>query len=145
MQHVAVKLVFFIPKTNALAAEIVHGGRDPEKMLEELRCDIFVNMILARELERDAHQVEGKHSHPAGAVALLEMAAVGKRRVAIEHADVVEPEKTALENIIALGVFAVHPPCERDQHLVENCLQKCTIAFAGLFALDLIDAPSGPG
>ena len=114
-------------------------------MLEEFGRDIFVNVILARELDRDPHQVETKHSHPTRAVTLLEVRAIVKSVVAIEHADVVEPEKTALENIIALGVFAVHPPCERDQHLVENCLQKCAIAFAGLFALDLIDAPSGPG
>src|SRR5437867_6222122 len=110
-------------------------------MLEKFRRDIFVNVIFARELDRDSHQIQTKHSHPAGAVALLEMGAVGKLRVAIEHANVVETEKAALKNILSLGVFAVHPPGERDQHFVENRFQKCAVAFAGLLALDLVNTP----
>src|ERR1700736_6462054 len=113
-------------------------------MLEKFGRDIFVNVILARELDRDSHQVQGKHSHPAGAVALLEMSAIVKNRAAIEHADVVETEKAALENIISLGVLAVYPPGERDEHFVENRFQKCAVAFSGLLALDLINAPRRP-
>src|SRR5256885_11797367 len=92
-------------------------------MFEEFGRDIFVDVILRRELDRDSHQVEGKHSHPTRAVALFEMAAVGKRVVAVEHADVIESEEPALEYILPLGVLAVHPPGERDQHLVENRFQ----------------------
>src|SRR5205807_7901325 len=99
MKHIVVKLVFFIPKADAFAAEIVHGGGDAEEMFEKLCRDIFVNVIFTRQLDRDAHQVKGKHSHPTSAIALLEMAAVGKARVAIEDADVIEPEESALENI----------------------------------------------
>src|SRR5438105_14903860 len=120
MKHIVVKLVFFIPKANAFAAEIVHGRGDAEKMFEKFGSDIFVSVIFARQLDRDAHQVERKHSHPAGAIALLEMAAVGKARVAIEDADVVESEESALENIFTFGVFPVHPPGEGDEHFVED-------------------------
>ena len=73
------------------------------------------------------------------------MAAIGECVVAIEHADVVEPEKAALENIVALGVLAIHPPGEGDQHFVEDRFQKRAIAFAGLFALDLVNTPRRPG
>ena len=142
MQHVIIKFVFLVPK--AAAAEAIHRRRDPEKVLEEFGRDIFVDVIFRRKLDRDSHQVEGKHSHPTRAVALFEMAAVGKRVVAVEHADVVESEEPALENILPFGVLAVHPPGERDQHLVENRFQKCAIAFAGLLAFDLIDTPGGP-
>ena len=102
-------------------------------------------MIFHCELERDPHQVEGKHSHPTRAVALLEMGAIRKTGVAVEHADVIESEKTALENIVIFGVFAVHPPGEGDKHFVENSFQKRAIAFAGLLALNLVDAPCRPG
>ena len=70
--------------------------------------------------------------------------AVGKRRVPIEDADVVEAEKTALENIVALGIFTIHPPGESDEQFVENCFEKCTIAFAGLLSLNLVNAPRRP-
>src|SRR5229473_819167 len=113
-------------------------------MLKKFRRDIFVNVIFARELDRDSHQIQTKHSHPAGAVALLEMGAVGKLRVAIEHTNVVETKKAALKYIFALGVFAVHPPGECDQHFVENRFQKCAVAFSGLFALDLVNTPRRP-
>src|ERR1700681_759962 len=113
-------------------------------MLEELCRDIFVNVIFSRELDRDSHQVEAEHSHPTSAVALLEMGAVVKNGVAIEHADIVESEKAALENVFPLGVLAVHPPGEGDQHFVENRFQKRAIAFSGLFMLDLINAPRRP-
>ena len=81
-------------------------------MLEEFRRDIFVDRIFARQLERHPHHVEAKHSHPAGAVALLEVAAVGQRRASVEDADVIETQKAALENILSFGILPVHPPGE---------------------------------
>ncbi len=145
VQHVVIKLVLFVPKPDTLSAEIVHGGGDAEEMLEKLGRDVFVNRIFTSELERDPHHVEAKHSHPAGAIALLEPAAVRERGVAVEYADIIEPEKTALENVVAFGIFAVHPPGEGDEHLVENSFQKCAVALAALFSFDLVNAPRRPG
>src|SRR2546430_206318 len=101
VQDIIVKLVLLVPKTDPAAADIVHCRGDAEKMFEELCGDIFINMILARELNRDPHQVKRKHSHPTGAIALLEMAPIGERGVSVEHTDVVEPEKAALENVLS--------------------------------------------
>src|ERR1700730_14445660 len=98
MQHVVIKFVLLIPKTDPAAAEIVHGCGNAKKMFEELGRDIFVNVIFHRELDRDAHQVEREHAHPTGTVALLEARAVRETGVAIEHADVVETEEAAFEN-----------------------------------------------
>src|SRR5206468_4586444 len=84
------------------------------------------------------------HSHPACAIALLESAAVRERRVAIEHANVVKPKETALEDVVAFGIFAVHPPGEGDEHFMENSFEECAITFAALFTLDLVNAPCCP-
>jgi hypothetical protein len=51
--------------------------------------------------------VEG---HPRRAVRLLEVAAGGERLGAVEDADVVEAEEAAREDVLSLGVLAVHPP-----------------------------------
>ena len=72
------------------------------------------------------------------------MAAVGERGAAIEDADVIEAEESAFENIFASGIFPIHPPGESDQQFVEDCFQKCAVAFAGLLALDLVNAPGRP-
>ena len=114
-------------------------------MFEKLRRDIFVNVIFERELKRNAHHVQAEHSHPARAVALFEMASIGKRVVPIEHANVIEPEKSALKDVVAFRVFAIHPPGEGDEHFVKDRLEKRAIAFAGFFSLDLINAPRRPG
>src|SRR6266404_4125962 len=106
-------------------------------MLKEFRGDVFVNVILPRQLNCDPQEVERKHSHPARTVALLKTSAVRKLCASIEDADVVESEKAALKDIVALRVLAIHPPGEGDEHFVENRFQKCAIASAVLFPLDL--------
>ena len=112
-KHIVVKFIFFIPKTDSFATQIVHRRGDAEEMFEELGRDVFVNVIFHRQFDRDTHQVERKHSHPTGAVALFQMSAVRKRSAAIEYADVVEAEESAFENIFAFGIFPIHPPGER--------------------------------
>ena len=145
MQHIVIKFLLFIPEPDPFAAQIVHGRRDREKVLKKLGRDIFVDRIFARQFQGHAHEVERKHSHPTCAVALFETAAIGKLGVAIEDPYVIEPEETALENVVPLRVFAVHPPGEGDQHFMEDRLEKGAVALAGLFAFDLINASGGPG
>jgi len=72
------------------------------------------------------------------------MAAIGERGAAIEYANVIKPEESAFENIFAFGILAIHPPGKGEQQFVKDCFQKCTVAFAGLFALDLENAPRRP-
>ena len=115
-------------------------------MLEELAGDVLVDVIVLGELERDAHQIERIHRHPAGAVGLVDVAAGRQLRAAVEHADVVEAEKSALEDVAAHGVLAVHPPGEIEHQLVEHALQEFQVALAPMvLAVDLEHAPGGPG
>src|ERR1700741_2241945 len=73
------------------------------------------------------------------------MAAIRETFVPIKDADVIEAEESALENVVTFRVLAINPPGERQQHFVEDRLQKCAVAFAGLFSLDLVNAPCCPG
>src|SRR5438093_1422500 len=81
------------------------------------------------QLERDAHQVERVHRHPGGAVGLVDVTAVRQLCVTVEDADVVEPEKPALENISALDVLAVDPPSEVQHQLMEDPFEKLAVPF----------------
>ena len=60
------------------------------------------------------------------------MAARRQRLAAVEDADIVEAEKTALKDVAALGVLAVDPPGEIQHQLVENAPEKSPIADAAL-------------
>src|SRR5437762_5487050 len=114
-------------------------------MFEKLGRDIFVNVIFTGEFNRNPHQVQRKHSHPTRTIALFKTAPVGKGGgVTIEYADVIEPEEFALEDIVTFGIFPIYPPGKCEQEFVEDRFQKCAVAFAGLFALDLEYAPGRP-
>ena len=145
LQQVEIKPFLFIPHAHAGAADIRHGARDVEEMLEEFRRHIFVGMVVQCQFQGDTHHVQREHGHPTGAVGLVEMPAFRQRRATIEDPDIVQPEETALEDIPPLCVLAVHPPGEVEQQLHEDAFQEEQIALtAGAFAVDLIDAPAPP-
>src|SRR5215469_4978766 len=97
MQQIVVKAVFFVPQRNAVGSEIVHGARDVHKVLEKLAGHVLVSGIIFGEFQRDGHHVQTKHTHPAGAVGLLEVSASRQRRGTVKDSDVIESQKTALE------------------------------------------------
>src|SRR4029077_17253668 len=45
----------------------------------------------------------------------------------IEGADVVEAQEPALEDVVALGVLAIHPPREIDEQLVEDAGEELEV------------------
>ena len=71
------------------------------------------------------------------------MAAGRQRTRTVEHADVVEPQEAAAENVFALGILAVHPPGEIQQKLLECAREKCPVTLA-VRRRDLVRAPARP-
>src|SRR6266480_4506033 len=113
-------------------------------MLEELRGHVFVNRIGLCEFQRHGKHREAIKSHPGGSVRLLEESASWQRLRTIENADVIEPEETAGEKIVTFGVFAVHPPGEIEQQLLECAFKKSAITLPARTS-HLVNAPGGPG
>src|ERR1700751_4425273 len=111
-------------------------------MFEKLRRDVFVDMIIERELERDAHQVERVHRHPGGAIGLVDIAAGRERGAAIEKADIVKAKKPALKDVVSFNVLAVHPPGEIEHQLMKDAFEESPVALAAvMLAVGFIDAP----
>ena len=73
------------------------------------------------------------------------MPARRERRRAIEYSDVVETEKTALEDVGAIRIFAVDPPSEVEKQFVKDFFKECAVADATDSAFNFVDAPGGPG
>ena len=71
-QNVVEKFVALVPELKVLPAHVLHRRADVCVVLEELRREALVRLVLFREFERDAHEVEAEHPHPAGRVGLFE-------------------------------------------------------------------------
>ena len=93
-------------------------------MLEKFAGDILVGPVFAGQFQRDRQHIEAIHAHPTGAVGLFDMAAGRQRGAAVEDADIVQAEKPALKDVLALGVFAIDPPGKIQQQLMKHALEK---------------------
>src|ERR1700731_1906298 len=119
-------------------------------MLEEFRRDIFVDMVLFCELQRDPHQIQTVHRHPTGSVGLVDVSTRRQRSTPIEHPDIIKAEEPTLENVSPGGVLAIDPPGEIQHQLVKDALQECEIAriiwmpVTPVLAIDLKDSRGCP-
>jgi len=107
-----------------LVPNLLHRHADVDVMLEELGREPFIGLVLFRQLQRDPHHVQAEEAHPSGAVGLFENRAAGQPLAAIDHGDVVQAEESAFENIVALAINLVHPPCEIDQQFVKTLFEN---------------------
>ena len=95
--------------------------------------------------DRELQHVLAEEGHPGRAVRLLQVAAGGQRRAAVEDADVVEAEEAALEDVLAEAVLAVHPPGKVQQQLVERRLEEIHVRLAAQGLLGAMEEQGRPG
>ena len=114
-------------------------------MLHELEGHVLVDGVVGGQLDGELEHVLREEGHPGGAVRLLQVAAGGQRRAAVEDADVVEAEEAALEDVLAEPVLAVHPPGEVEQELVEGRLEEIDIGLAAQGLLGAVQEQGRPG
>ncbi len=128
-----------------MTGHLVHRVRYIEEVLEELAGDIFVGDVVLGEFERDSHHVEGIGRHPARRVGLIQTPAERQLRSTIERPDVVEPEKTALKDVVAGRILAIDPPGKVHQKFLEDAFEEDVVGAAVHLMLDLEDAIRRPG
>src|SRR5437763_668110 len=107
-QLVVIEPVLLIPQAGP--AKRVDGVGNRDEVLEEGRRDVFVRAVDRRQLQRDRQHRGAIERHPRRAVCLLQVLTARQWLVAIEDADVVQPEKSAAEEVIAVWILPVHPP-----------------------------------
>ncbi len=126
VELIVVEAVLLVPQPGA--AQTVHRVRDGDEVLEELRREVLVGAVLPGQLHRHGQQRGAVEGHPRRPVRLLEEAARRQRPRAVEDADVVEAEEPAREQMVALGVLAIHPPGEVEQQLLEDPREEESVA-----------------
>src|SRR5271170_4385593 len=92
-----------------------------------------------------SHRQHGRaiECHPRCAVSLLQKPTGRQRLRAIKYSDVVHPQESAAEQVVALRILAIHPPGEIQVELLEHSGEKMRIALAALSG-DLVNTPRSP-
>src|ERR1700733_6300430 len=114
-KDVVVEPILLVPHT--LRPGLIHGACDPKKMIDKLFSHGFVKAVVGRQLYGDLQHVLAEQGDPRRAICLLQVAAGGQSRAAVEDADVVQPQKATFEEIVAKAVFAIYPPAEIQHQL----------------------------
>ncbi len=142
MQMVVVKAILFVPQADAMLG---NGRGNGQEMLKKLGGQILVNAVFFRQFQGNFHHFQAEKAHPGRTVRLIQVPASGQAVAAVENADIVQSQKAALKNIVAVIIFAIYPPGKIEQQLVEDRFQKRPVWLAGLRGVDLVDAPGSPG
>src|SRR5437588_1821686 len=136
--------VVLIPQLIIAPAHFFHGGADINEVLEEFGGQNFVNAVVRTQFESNSHQVETKETHPARAIGLFKHSAAGQLLSAINHSDVVETEESAFENVVALAIYAVHPPGNAHEQFVQTLFEEASIGFPQVPFFNLVNLPASP-
>ncbi|CRM74222.1 hypothetical protein [Pseudomonas sp. 58 R 12] len=123
VQHIVEEQVLLIPQAFGAVVDAVDGAGDVQEVLEKLHRDVDVDDVALGQLQADAHQVQGIGRDPRRAVGLIQLVTRRQRGRAVEQGDIVQAQETALEQVAALGILAVHPPGKIQQQLMENPLK----------------------
>src|SRR5262245_47234918 len=73
------------------------------------------------------------------------MSTCWQRCAAVENADVIETEESALKNVFTFCVLSIHPPFEVQHQLVKDAFQELAVANTLPPLLDLVNTPRCPG
>ena len=143
-QQIIEEAVLLIPHLVVMLAEAVHGIGDPHEMLDELEGDLLVHRVVFAQDQGHLQHVLAVERHPGGAVRLLQRAARGQLRAAVEDADVVEAQKAAGEDVAPRWILAVDPPVEVQHQSLKRAFQESQVRPAQL-PLIPVQVERGPG
>src|ERR1700758_4525026 len=120
-------------------------------MLEKLRGGILIGVIVLRELQRKPHQVQAVHGHPACAIGLINITTGGQWSAPVENSDIIQAEKSTLQDVESGDVFSVYPPGKIEKQLMEDTFKKRNIPRivwfldTPVFTINFKNSPSCPG
>ena len=127
MEQIVEETLLGIPHLIVVLADPIHGIRDPEEMLQEPESDVLIHGVVLRQNECDLQHVLAVERHPRRAIRLVEMTTCGKLGTAIEHPNIVQPEKSTGEDIPSLGILPVDPPVEIQHQALKGALQEAQV------------------
>src|SRR5215468_10565421 len=127
-----------------MIANPIHRVGNPDEVFKETVSHLFIDRVVLGENNGDLKHDLAIQSNPRGAIGLFDSSAGGQVGTAIKHANVVQAEKSAREDIAPLRVFAVYPPGEIEQQALEALFQKLDVAPAPLI-LNLVQEQRSPG
>src|SRR4051812_30806234 len=98
---VIVEAILFVPEAGLFSRHSVERTANREIVLDELRREILVGWMASGELDRGPGHAQAVIRHPGRAVGLLQVQPRRHHHASVDHTDVVETEKTALEEVVS--------------------------------------------
>ena len=108
------------------------------------KLTIFIDPAMLGQFECNVQHGQAVESHPSCRISLLQSSASWQGIGAIEETYIVQAEKAAFEDVLAIEVFSIHPPSEVEQQLLEHPFKKVQVTTAIQFTLDLECTEHGP-
>src|SRR5215472_5369791 len=143
-EEVIIETVFFVPHLIVMIAHPIHRVGNPHEVFVEPVSHLLVDRVILGKDNGDLKHDLTKQSNPCGAVGLFNSSPGRQLGAAIKHANVIQAEKSAGEDIAPLRVFAVYPPGEIEQQALETLFQKLDVGPARLI-LNLVQEQRSPG
>src|SRR5271154_4642451 len=99
-------------------------------MLKELRRHIFIGGVSVGQFERDRQHAGTVIRHPGGPVGLFQMATGGERFGTVEDSDVVQPQKSAGEDMAVVDVLSIDPQSKVEQQFLKDASQEFAVPIS---------------
>jgi hypothetical protein len=96
-------------------------------------------------LKRNVEHGEAVKGHPPSTVSLFKDTSRGQWLGTVEQTDIIESQETTLKDVLAIGIFAIDPPGEVEQKLLENSLKEIEILASVQLSFNLEGSESSPG
>ena len=113
-------------------------------MLHELQGEVLVARVDGGQFDRQLQHVLTEQSHPCRAVCLFQLSPGREGCAPVEDPDVVEAQKTPLEEVPTRRVLTVHPPGEVEEQLLEGVAEKVDVASPVLVGRGVVGEKRGP-
>ena len=135
MKSIVEEPVLLVPKVEAVFVDAVERFGDVDHLVEVMERTVFVGRVVLAELQTHSQHRLRVKDHPCGAVRLLEVASGRELGAAVEHPDVVEPQKAALEKVATFEPLAMQPPIEISAQPLEDGLQPTNVTLVAATGL----------
>src|ERR1700739_1609646 len=114
-------------------------------MLDKFQAKLLVERIVISYPYRDLAHILALERHPCRSVRLLKMPSAREGRTPIKDPNVVQSQESAFKDVLAKTVFAIDPPCEIDDELMKDPLEKFAIAHTIFSLLQIMQKDGRPG
>src|SRR4030095_6090908 len=103
---------------------LIEGFCNQNKVFKKFSPHVLERLIMNSNFKSYIHHIESISAHPACAVGLLQLHTTLGMKTSVKDSNVIQSQKSAFKNIIAIYVFSIDPPSKIDQQFLKYLFKK---------------------